>query len=109
MTKHPSPDDASVEKCLILGHGFHESDRQKILEILAKLDHRFVGLHDDRVQLELLVKDRDHNDQKVTLEAGIAGAHLVATAEEEDLWAAVAKVRDEFLRQFNDWGDTHRR
>ena len=109
MSKQPSPDDATVEKCLILGHGFHEKDRPKVDEILSRIDHRFVGLHADRVQLELMVKDRDHNDQKVTLEAGVGGAHLVATAEEEDLWSAVAHVRDEFLRQFNDWSDTHRR
>lgn len=110
MTTHPSPTDATVDKCLDLGHGFHEDERDKVVEILQKLDHRFHGTEEDRVQLVLMVKDRDHNDQKVTFEAYVAGVPaIVATAEDEDLWAAVAHVREEFLRQYNDWRDAHRR
>lgn len=109
MTTDPSPSDATVAKCLILGHGFHEDERDKVLEILHKVDHRLHGIPEDRVRFELLVKDREHNDQKVTLEAGVGSAHVVATADDEDVWAAVAHVREEFLRQYNDWRETHKR
>lgn len=109
MTAKNPTDQATVDKCLILGHGFHEKDRSKVFEILHRLDHRLTGLEANQVTLELMVKDRDHNDQKVTFEADINKAHLVATHEGEDLWAAVAAVREEILRQYNDWSDTHRR
>lgn len=110
MTTHPSPSDATVEKCLNLGHGFHEYDRTTVLEILDKLDHRFTGIPAETVRLELMVKDREHNDQKVTLEGHVAGMKtVVATATDEDVWVGLAHVRDEFLRQFNAWQDQHRR
>lgn len=109
MSTDPSDNDATVEKCLILGHGFHAEDRDKVVEILKKIDHRLHGTPEDMARLELMVKDRDHNDQKVTLEAGVGRAHLVATAEDEDVWAAVAHVREEFLRLYNDWRDKHDR
>ncbi len=108
-SKTPPADQATLEKCLILGHGFHEGDHDQVMEALHRIDHRLAGLEANRVTLELMVKDRDHNDQKVTLEADIGKAHLVATEENEDLWAAVAAVREEILRQYNDWSDTHRR
>jgi hypothetical protein len=109
MSTPPSENDATVEKCLILGHGFHEDERDKVCEILHKIDHRLHGLPEDKVRLELLVKDRDGKDQKTTLEAGVGRAHLVATADDEDVWAAVAHVREEFLRLYNDWRDKHDR
>ena len=110
MTTKPSEEDAaSVEKCLILGHGFHESEFAKVCEILHKINHRLAGTPAENARLELLVKDRDGKEQKVTLEAGVGKAHLVATAEDEDLWAAVAHAREEFLRLYNDWADKHKR
>lgn len=109
MTNHAPQDPATVEKCLILGHGFHQDDKETILEILHRIEARMNGLSANQVTLELLVKDRDHNDQKVTFEADLGKAHIVATAQDEDVWAAVAHVRDEFLRQYTDWKDTHRR
>jgi ribosome-associated translation inhibitor RaiA len=110
MSTTPSPTDATVAKCLDLGHGFHEDERETVLEVLHKIDHRLHGTAADRVQLILMVKDRDHNDQKITFEAHVAGVPtIVATAEDEDLWAGVAHVREEFLRQYNDWVSAHRR
>ena len=109
MTSHETPDPATLEKCLMLGHGFHQSDRAKVLEILHRIEGRMKGMSANQVTFELLVKDRDHNDQKVTFEADIGKAHIVTTAEDADLWAAVAHVRDEFLRRLADWTDTHRR
>ncbi|MCZ7630604.1 MAG: hypothetical protein M5U19_16910 [Microthrixaceae bacterium] len=109
MTSHEPPNPATVEKCLILGHGFHHDDQAKVLEILHPVDARMNGLSADHVSFELSVKDRDHNDQKVTFEANLGREHIVTTAQDEDLWASVAHVRDEFLRRHADWKDTHRR
>ncbi|MCB1271421.1 MAG: hypothetical protein M9942_04920 [Microthrixaceae bacterium] len=109
MTSQAPQDPATVEKCLILGHGFHASDSEKVHEILQPVEHRLNGLSANQVTLELLVKDRDGKEQKVTFEADLGRAHIVATAHDEDIWAAVAHVRDEFMRQYKDWKDTHRR
>ncbi|MCB0953259.1 MAG: hypothetical protein H6517_05385 [Microthrixaceae bacterium] len=109
MTSHQPADQATLEKCLIFGHGFHAKDHKKVLEILHRIDHRLTGLEANQVTLEVMVKDRDHNDQKVTFEGDVGRAHIVATDGSEDLWAAVAEVRDEFLRQYNDWSDKNRR
>lgn len=103
MSTSPSPSDATVERCLRLGHGFHEDEREKVVGILAKIDHRLVGEPADRVSLELMVKDRESRDPRTTLEARIAGLpQLVATSSEDDVWVAVAEVRDELLRQLGD-------
>ncbi|MEZ5238705.1 MAG: hypothetical protein R2716_07060 [Microthrixaceae bacterium] len=109
MTNDATQDPATVEKCLILGHGFHADDSEKVLEILTPIQHRLNGLSANQVTLELMVKDRDGKDQKITFEGDLGKAHLVATAHDEDVWAGVAHVRDEFMRQYKDWKDTHRR
>lgn len=85
MTNKAPQDPATVEKCLILGHGFHQDDKEAILEILHRIDARINGLSADQVTLELLVKDRDHKDQKVTFETDLGKAHIVATAEDVDV------------------------
>ncbi len=109
MTNNAPKDPATVDKCLILGHGFHEDDKSKVLEIMHRVESRLNGLSANQVTLELLVKDRDGNDQKVTFETDLGRAHIVATSSDPDLWVAVAHVRDEFLREYADWKDTHLR
>lgn len=109
MTNHAPKDPATVEKCLILGHGFHEDDKERVLEVMHRVESRLNGLSANQVTLELLVKDRDGKDQKVTFEADLGRAHIVATASQEDLWVAVAHAREEFLREYADWKDTHLR
>lgn len=103
MSTSPSPTDATVAECLQLGHGFHADERERIVEILSKIDHRLVGEPADRVRFDLMVKDREGRDAKTTLEAHVAGLPtIVATSHQADPWAAVAEVRDELLRQLNE-------
>jgi ribosome-associated translation inhibitor RaiA len=109
MSTSPSDTDATVANSLILGHGFHEDERDRVVELLHQIDHRLHGVPEGDAQFEVLVKDRDGKEQKVTLEGRIHSAHLVATGTDEDVWVALAHVRDEFLRQYNEWRDQHRR
>ena len=49
------------------------------------------------------LKDTEGPDQKVTLQAWLAGrAHLVATSHERDLDHALAEVRRDLIRQIED-------
>ena len=49
------------------------------------------------------LKDIEGPDQKVTLQAWLAGrAHLVATSHERDLDHALAEVRRDLIRQIED-------
>ena len=57
----------------------------------------------DQVEFEVSLKDTDGADQKVTLQAWLAGrAHLVATSHERDLDHALAEVRRELIRQIEE-------
>ncbi len=103
MTTTPGPDDATVEQCLHLGHGFREEERPHVVELLSKVDRHLVGRAAGGVRIDLQVKDRDTVQQKVTLEAELAGLPTtVATAEGDELWTAVAHARDELVRQLED-------
>jgi ribosome-associated translation inhibitor RaiA len=103
MSTTPSPSDATVAECLHLGHGFHEDEQDRLVEILDKLDHRLTGTPADRVRLEIQVKERDQAGQKVTLEGQVGGLPaIVATSDKDEVWAAVADARDEFIRQLAD-------
>jgi ribosome-associated translation inhibitor RaiA len=103
MSTSPSPSDATVAQCLQLGHGYHADERDKVVEILHKIDHRLVGEPAERVRFDLMVKDREGKDAKTTLECHIAGLPtLVATSHDSDPWVAVAEVREELLRQLKE-------
>ena len=103
MSTTPGPDDATVEKCLHLGHGFHEDERVRVVESIAKIDRHLVGRPADSVRIDLQVKERDTAQQKVTMEAHIAGLPpVVGTAEDADVWSAVGHTRDEVARQLED-------
>jgi len=103
MSTTPGPSDATVDRCLRLGHGFHESERPKVVDGLARLDHHLVGQPAEAVHVDLQVKERDSNSQKLTAEVHVAGLPtLVATAKDPDVWVAVAHARDELIRQFED-------
>ncbi len=108
MTSREPEDPATIEKCLILGHGFHEDELQTVLDILIRIQSRIHKFSANQVSFEIQVKDRDHNDQKITLEGVIGKAHIVASTEGGTLEAAVADTRDEFLREYDDWNSSHR-
>lgn len=103
MTTTPGPDDATVDKCLILGHGFHDDERHTVVSILDRLDHRLVGEAASGVRFDLHMKDPGQPGRKITLECHIAGLPtMVATATDDDTKVALAHLRDEMLRQLTD-------
>ena len=99
---------ATLEEHLRLGAGFAAADRPGILEALSALAPHLSGWEHDQVDLEVSLKDTEGPDQKVTLQAWLAGrAHLVATSHERDLDHALAEVRRDLRRPNED--ETSRR
>jgi ribosome-associated translation inhibitor RaiA len=97
-----SPTGALDER-LRLGAGFAAADRPRILGVLSALAQHLSGWEHDQVDLEVSLKDTEGSDQKVTLQAWLAGrAHLVATSHERDLDHALAEVRRDLIRQIED-------
>jgi hypothetical protein len=92
----------TLEGHLRLGAGFAAADRPRILGALSALAPHLSGWH-DQVDLEVSLKDTEGPDQKLTLQAWLAGrAHLVATSHERDLDHALAEVRRDLIRQIED-------
>ncbi|WP_433529583.1 HPF/RaiA family ribosome-associated protein [Micromonospora sp. CA-263727] len=98
-----STNPATVAKCLRLGAGFSQADRDWILGQFGTLDARLATFHADATELELSVKNRESRGQRVTLECWIAGRQkIVTTSAEEDLRAALHDARDDLRRKLND-------
>jgi ribosome-associated translation inhibitor RaiA len=90
----------TLERRLRIGAGFTAADRQRILGALSALTPHLSGWEHDQVDLELSLKDTEGPDQKVTLQAWLAGrSHLVAISHERDLDQALAEVRRDLIRQ----------
>jgi len=82
----------TLDERLRLGAGFAAADRPRILVALSALAPHLSGWEHDQVDLEVSLKDTEGPDQKVTLQAWLAGrAHLVATSHEHDLDHALAE------------------
>src|SRR5215204_5640327 len=93
----------TLDEHLRLGAGFAAADRPRILGGLSAIKPHLSGWEHDQVDLEVSVKDTEGPDQKVTLQAWLAGrAHLVATPHERDLDHALGEVRRELIRQIED-------
>jgi hypothetical protein len=93
----------TLQERLHLGAGFTAADRPRILEALSALAPHLSGWEHDQVDLEVSLKDTEGRDQKVTLQAWLAGrAHFVATSYKRDLDHALAEVRRELIRQIED-------
>ena len=91
------------EERLRLGAGFTPDDRPHILRALSALTPHLSGWKHDQVELEVSLKDAEGPDQKVTLQAWLAGrAHLVATSHQRDIDHALAEVRRDLIRQIED-------
>ncbi|MGM1057972.1 HPF/RaiA family ribosome-associated protein [Saccharothrix sp. Mg75] len=94
-----------VDRRLHLATGFSASERDWVCEHLASLGSRLRSFRDDRIELEISVKDREGVEQRVTLECWINRTprlHLVATSSKRDLTAALGEVRDELVRQVDE-------
>jgi ribosome-associated translation inhibitor RaiA len=103
MTGTQNNPTGTLEEQLRLGAGFAAADRLRILGALSALTPHLSGWEHDQVDLEVSLKDTEGPDQKLTLQAWLAGrAHLVATSHERDLDHALAEVRRELIRQIED-------
>lgn len=92
-----------LDERLSLGAGFAAADRPHILGALSALTPHLSGWEHNQVDLEVSLKDTEGPDQKVTLQAWLAGrAHLVATSHERDFDHALAEVRRDLIRQIED-------
>jgi ribosome-associated translation inhibitor RaiA len=88
---------------LRIGEGFSESERDRVLARLQKLDRRLRKFPADGTELVISVKDRDSTSQKVTLECDLPHfRRIVATSTEPDLRAALMEVREDLWRQIDD-------
>ena len=88
---------------LALGNGFEESERERIVERLSKLNRRLKRFPADATHLELQVKERANNGQTVTFIAQLPGySQLVATSTESNLRDALMDVREDMWRQIDD-------
>lgn len=95
-------DHASLDQ-LVLGSGFSENERDRIVERMSKLNRRLKRFPADGTRLELSVKQRDSSGQSVTLECWLPGfAKVVATSSEANLRDALMDVREDLWRQIDD-------
>ena len=92
-----------VADTLRLGHGFAADERDRVVQLLGRLDERLRSFGGERVDLEIAVKERETPSQRTTLEAKLGGMRrMVATSDHEVVEAAVLECRDELIRQISD-------
>jgi ribosome-associated translation inhibitor RaiA len=92
----------TVADSLRLGAGFQPDERDRMVDLLGRLDERMRSLPDDS-QLELSMKERGEASQRTVLSLRAPGwPHLVGTSAEQDLQAAVIEVRNDLVRQISD-------
>ena len=102
MSGTESSPTGTLEERLRLGAGFATADRPRT-GVLSPLAQHLSGWEHDQVDLEVSLKDTEGPDQKVTLQAWLAGrAHFVATSHERDLDHALGEVRRDLIRQIED-------
>jgi hypothetical protein len=94
---------------LRLGTGLSERDRPRVVAALGSLPQHLVRWDPDDIALEVRVKERDGDEQLVTLEARLPGwPPLIATAQDRDLERALREARHELIRQIEDRRDLER-
>lgn len=96
---------ATIDACLRIAPQFDTSEHGELRDQLrSKLEPRLARWRADQVELELSVKDRDSDQQKVTLEAWIAArgdTRFVGTSTNPVLRTAVNEARDDVHRQID--------
>jgi ribosome-associated translation inhibitor RaiA len=92
-----------VEQRLRIVPQFRPEEYEQVTSIVAgKLDRRLSRWDPEQVEMELSVKERDTDSQRVVLECWITGQpRFVATSTEANLDKAVAEVRDDLFRQID--------
>jgi ribosome-associated translation inhibitor RaiA len=93
----------TLDERLRLGASFAAVDRPRILRALSALAPHLSRWEHDQVDLEVSLKDTEGPDQKVTVQAWLAGrAHLVATSHQHALDHALAEVHRDLIRQIEE-------
>ncbi|CAN5358111.1 hypothetical protein BH23ACT9_BH23ACT9_37890 [soil metagenome] len=99
------PASATIAEVLRVVPGFRSEETDGLVAALTpSLERRLTRYRPEEVEMELSVKDRDTDEQRVVLEAWIAQGkrmRLVATSTRRDLDAAVLEVRDDLVTQIN--------
>jgi ribosome-associated translation inhibitor RaiA len=92
-----------IEERLRIVPQFRPDEYAQVTSILAgKLDRRLSRWAAEQVELELSMKDRDTDSQRVVLECWITGQpRFVATSTGTSVEAGVAEVRDDLFRQID--------
>ncbi|MGW6442807.1 HPF/RaiA family ribosome-associated protein [Lentzea sp. NPDC055074] len=100
------PADVSVTaQRLHLSTGFHATERDWVVRCLAALGTRLRSYRDDQVDLEISLRDRDGDEQRVVLQCWISGAHrvhFVATSSKQRLSSALGEAGDDLVRQVDE-------
>jgi ribosome-associated translation inhibitor RaiA len=99
----PEGEPGSVAR-LALGQGFGETERDRIMDRMQKLDRQLRRFPAQHVWLELTVKERDTPAQVVTLSAELPGLGKLVTSSKgnQDMAAALADVRDDMVDRIRD-------
>ena len=96
---------ATIDACLRIVPEFRGEEHEELRDQLrGKLESRLKRWDAEQVEMELSVKDRGSNQQKVTLEVWIAArgrTRFVGTSTLENLHAAVTEARDDVHRQID--------
>ena len=82
---------------------FRPSEYEDVRRLLfGRLERRLSRWKPEQVELELSVKDRDTDKQRMVLECWISGEQrFVATSRETELMKGVVEVRDDLWRQID--------
>lgn len=91
----------TIEDRLRIVPQFRPEEYDRVRELMfGRLARRLERWQPEQVELEISVKDRDTNKQRMVLECWITGVpRMVATSRETDLWKGVVEVRDDMWRQ----------
>lgn len=97
------PDASAIGDRLRLGTGFHEADRQKVIDRLGALERHLASYSPDDVKVDVFVKERDGAAQQVTLECVLPGlSPTIAKSSHPELSSALVEAREELIRQLSD-------
>lgn len=94
---------ATVEESLELVNGIRPDERDRVVDLLGRLDHRLRSYRSGSVTLLLSVKERESPGQRTTLEARLPGKPaIVATSDRAGFQEAIHEVRDDLISQITD-------
>lgn len=95
---------ASLDDRLRVVPQFRSDEHERVRSLLldGKLGRRLARWEPGDVELEISVKDRDTDEQRMTLECWISKVpRMVATSTRPDIEAAVLECRDDLHKQID--------